>query len=37
MSPDEGKSGDLSRTYLMVVVCETAVIIALYLFERVFR
>jgi len=29
-------SGDLSRKYVMVVVCEAAVIAALWLFERIF-
>jgi hypothetical protein len=36
MSPADAESGDLSRTYVLVVVCEAAVIIALWLFERVF-
>jgi hypothetical protein len=37
MSPDDADSGDLSRTYVLVVVCEAVVIAALWLFERVFR
>jgi hypothetical protein len=29
-------SSDLSRTYVLVVLCEAAVIAALWLFERAF-
>jgi hypothetical protein len=36
MTPGDGESPDLSRTYVMVVVCEAAVIVALWLFERAF-
>ena len=36
MTSSDGESGDLSRLYVMVVVCEAAVIYALWLFERIF-
>ena len=36
MSPGGAESGDLSRTYVAVVVCEAVVIVALWLFARVF-
>jgi len=36
MPSGDADSGDLSRKYVMVVVCEAAVIAALWLFERIF-
>jgi hypothetical protein len=36
MTPVDGDSRDLSRTYVLVVVCEAAVIAALWIFERIF-
>jgi hypothetical protein len=36
MAPGDAESGDLSRMYVMVIVCEAAVIAALWMFERIF-
>jgi hypothetical protein len=36
MTPVDADSRDLSRTYVLVLVCEAAVIAALWFFERIF-
>jgi hypothetical protein len=36
MASGDAESGDLSRTYVMVILWEAVVITALWLFERVF-
>jgi hypothetical protein len=36
MTPGVAESGNLSRKYVLVVVCEAAVIAALWVFERIF-